>query len=273
VCCNPHSLTYPGWSRLCEALGSDFAPFLPHVLPPLLRAAAFQPASSPLAGDAEVDSAIAMTQTAEMDEKVLAFESLAKFAQVMEGAMVPWLDQMMDLTLEALTFPHSDTVREKAAFLVPALLRVVKADDKTWMKRNPLSHVIYTLINAMVKELDWANLALLYKSFIDSVRVVNCPLPQALRSHFLRTVSNHLRDVRDFRSDRQAQVPYWGAVARAEAKEAEGIEDEVLGLMNGGLAMILIFVKDDPAGKRTVKELQDSVLEVKKMDVNWELYP
>jgi hypothetical protein len=33
-----------GWASLCRTLGNDFVPFLPHVMPPLLKSASYKPA-------------------------------------------------------------------------------------------------------------------------------------------------------------------------------------------------------------------------------------
>lgn len=38
---------FQAWTCLSRTLGSDFKPFLPHVIPPLLKAAAYKPPVEP----------------------------------------------------------------------------------------------------------------------------------------------------------------------------------------------------------------------------------
>ncbi len=52
------------------------------------------------------------TNTAEMDEKVLAFENLTVYAFTMRAAFEPWLMPCMELSMEALSFRYSEDVRE-----------------------------------------------------------------------------------------------------------------------------------------------------------------
>ena len=47
-----------------------------------------------------------------MEEKELAFEQLTIYAFHMRAAFEPWLAPAMKLSLDALTFPHSEAVRE-----------------------------------------------------------------------------------------------------------------------------------------------------------------
>ena len=61
----------------------------------------------------EDDSAnVGLFNTAEMEEKVLAFDALTIYAFDMRAAFEPWLMPSMELVLEALVFPHSEDVRE-----------------------------------------------------------------------------------------------------------------------------------------------------------------
>ena len=65
-----------------------------------------------LDNDEEDETDDATTNTAEMDERVLAFENLTVYAFTMRSAFEPWLMPCMELSLKALSFGHSEDVRE-----------------------------------------------------------------------------------------------------------------------------------------------------------------
>ena len=58
------------------------------------------------------ENEMATTHTAEMSDKVLAFDNLTVYAYTLRSHFQPWLARSMELSLEALTFPHSEEVRE-----------------------------------------------------------------------------------------------------------------------------------------------------------------
>ncbi len=59
----------------------------------------------------------AEAHTAEMQDKELAFEQLTIYAFQMGASFEPYLIRSMELALEALTFEHSEAVREVKSFL------------------------------------------------------------------------------------------------------------------------------------------------------------
>lgn len=58
---------------------------------------------------------VAKVRSGLMDEKILAFDNLAVYAYTMRDTFSPYLAQCMELSLNALTFRHSEDVREAAA--------------------------------------------------------------------------------------------------------------------------------------------------------------
>ena len=61
------------------------------------------------------DQNLAMTPSAELEEKSMAFDNLAVYAVSMRDAFDPWLAPCMETTLDALRFVYSEDVREAAA--------------------------------------------------------------------------------------------------------------------------------------------------------------
>jgi hypothetical protein len=52
------------------------------------------------------------THTAEMDEKIVAFEHLTGYAAIMKGGFGEWLTPCLRLGMEGLVFKASEGVRE-----------------------------------------------------------------------------------------------------------------------------------------------------------------
>lgn len=109
------------WCNFCRVMGQDFAPFLPHVLPPLLKAASYTPAAkaspSGLAGLAEdetEDEDEYETRSAEEDEKIIALDNLTRYGKALKGTFAPYVRQIMDIALDSMSLSHGDTVREMA---------------------------------------------------------------------------------------------------------------------------------------------------------------
>ncbi|KAK8854777.1 hypothetical protein IAR55_003516 [Kwoniella newhampshirensis] len=233
------------WATLCRTLGDDFAPFLTHVVPPLLKAASYKPpkTNKPLATfedtPNDVEEAIVTANTAEMDEKVVAFENLTVYAFQMRARFEPWLGASMALSLEGLTFPHSEAVREAAAFLVPGLLQVAK-DAGAWNESpENLVEVFQQVIGAIIKEQDWSFLALLYKSFTDSLHVIATPLPADLSNRMISNTRSHLNDLHTTRLDREAQSPYMDEADREIYLEEQRDENTCVDMMGKSMDMIV----------------------------------
>lgn len=241
-----NSFLVEAWSNVCRALGQDFAPFLSHVIPPLLKAGSYTPSPSELTAqnlrvtdaDEDVHDALATAHTTEIDEKFLAFDHLTIYAFQMRAAFEPWLMPCMKLALEGLTFPYSDQVKESAAFLVPALLQVAK-DARSWSAgSDALEHVFANLINAMSTADDFGYLGLLYKSFADSLHVIAAPLPFHLTTRTFRLTSGHLLDLLGRREHRQQHVPYMDPGDREIYLEEQGEEDSCLDNIFSAMDMI-----------------------------------
>ncbi|WVQ81844.1 hypothetical protein IAT38_003971 [Cryptococcus sp. DSM 104549] len=256
------------WSSMCRSLGGAFEPFLAHVVPPVLKAAAYKPprpvgvgaVPSLSSGDGNIyDPLGTNAHTAEIDEKIAAFENLSVYAFQMRGKFAPWLMPAMELTLEELAFPYSESVREAAAFLVSGLLQVAK-DSNAWSDSpQNLVHVFQKVITAMNGTDDFAFLALLYKSFIDSLRVVDTPLPLQLSTQLLRATSSQLTTIANIRADRELQEPYMDDGDREIYLEEQLEENACLTHMKKAMETVL---KTGRAGGGIEKEVEDGVKEI-----------
>ncbi|WWC63313.1 uncharacterized protein I303_105913 [Kwoniella dejecticola CBS 10117] len=257
------------WTSLCQTLGDDFEPFLPQVIPPLLKAASFKPTkpdallSSFEESTPDTEDALVASNTSEMDEKVQAFENLTLYAFTMRAKFEPWLMHSMELSLGGIVDRYSEGVREAAAFLVPGLLQVAK-DAKVWNDSpNNLIEVFQRVINAITKESDPSFLALLYKSFTDSLHVVSLSLPSNLSAQLINSTEAHLRDLKSTRVDREIQSDYMDEADREIYLEEQENENSALDQMENSLIMIKQFDENEEFSDR-IDRVQRLRAEVRK---------
>jgi len=136
------------WAKVCQAMGPEFEPYLPIIMPPLLQSAAvkadvsifgaflstFSTRHADLNTDildpedeesmnteregwetVEIEGQQVGIKTASIEEKCQAFEMLVIHCSTMGTAFSPWLPQVLELVLPGLSFIFHDGVREAAA--------------------------------------------------------------------------------------------------------------------------------------------------------------
>jgi hypothetical protein len=120
------------WVRIMRCLGTDFAPFLPYVMTPLLDCAvlengmslvpAMQPDEPGFTYYDAGDSRIAV-HSATMEEKATACSMLYIYAVEMKEQFFPFIEKVAETVLPLLDFQHHDGVRSSAASIVPFLIQ------------------------------------------------------------------------------------------------------------------------------------------------------
>ncbi|CAD6185409.1 unnamed protein product [Caenorhabditis auriculariae] len=152
------------WTRFCTVLGPDFAPFLPMIMGPILRAATFS-LEYAVVDDQEKQNDPSWSyhsigddqnfgiRTAGLEEKVTACDMLVCYARQMKENFIPWVPEVAELALKNLDFVFHDSVRQAAADVMPCLILCVKPHGVAQM-RNLSSKFIPALCEAIDKELD-----------------------------------------------------------------------------------------------------------------------
>ncbi|KAI6101042.1 armadillo-type protein [Pisolithus croceorrhizus] len=110
------------WAKICQALGPEFEPYLPVVMPALLNAASAKADVSIYDDDdgnceregwetISMDGQIVGIRTSTIDEKCQAFDTLVIYCSVLGGRFGPYLSQS----------PRAHGVREASCRLIPLL--------------------------------------------------------------------------------------------------------------------------------------------------------
>ncbi|KDQ15158.1 hypothetical protein BOTBODRAFT_158816 [Botryobasidium botryosum FD-172 SS1] len=167
------------WAKVCTALGPSFEPYLPYVMPPLLRSAAVKADVAIVDEDAsekegweliDMDGQQVGIRTATLEEKCTAFDMLLTHCATLGPKFAPYLPRTLELALPGLKFFFHDGVREACAMLIPVL--IVCGKESGTLTPTMLNEIFGRVVSAISCESDPSYLASLYKCFTDSARVV-----------------------------------------------------------------------------------------------------
>ncbi|KAI0077247.1 ARM repeat-containing protein [Panus rudis PR-1116 ss-1] len=240
------------WAKVCQAMGQEFEPYLPVVMPPLLQAASAKADVSVYDEDEvaeekdgwetiSMDGRQVGIKTSTIEEKCQAFETLVIYCSTLGPRFAPYLSQSLELVLPSLKFYFHDGVREASAMLIPMLLACGK-------NSGTLTHQMVTasfsqLVNCIGVETDASFLASLYKCFADSLRVIGGPsaLPQEIQDGVMEATKRQLQSFADKRKARAHRPASQLADDKEDLMLVEEVEDFALEDMG---KMLLEF---DPA--------------------------
>ena len=223
------------WGRMCRVLGTDFLPFLPSVMPPLLELASAKADIQLLDDEEEVElvqqqegwelvplkGKVIGIKTSTLDDKHMAIELLVVYAQVLEGSFAPYVPEVMEkIALPGLAFFFHDPVRVVSAKCVPQLLNSYK--KAYGVASNELSGLwnstIEKILEVLTAEPAVDTLAEMYQCFYESVEVMgrNCLTPQLMQV-FIDSAHSALEDYKDRVAARAEDA--------ADANKEEGEEE------------------------------------------------
>lgn len=226
------------WGRMCRVLGMDFLPYLPAVMPPLLEMAGAKADIQLLEDDDAVTSLeneegwelvplkgkYIGIKTSTLDDKHTAIELLVVYAQNLEAAFEPYVNQIMDdIAVPGLAFFFHDPVRVASAKVVPQLLNSVKKayGDQSPQIAQLWSKTVEKLLEVLTTEPAIETLAEMYQCFYESVEVMgaNC-LADAHMNIFITSAESVLKDYQSRVAQREEES--------ADKDDGEEESDEVL---------------------------------------------
>ncbi|KAK7012698.1 armadillo-type protein [Favolaschia claudopus] len=244
------------WAKVCQAMGPEFEPYLPVVMPTLLATASAKADISvygqlpPIWHDEEedkveerdgwetvnMDGQTLGIRTSAIEEKCQAFETLVIYCSTLGPRFAPWLAQTFEVTLPSLRFYFHDGVREACAMLVPMLLASGK--NSGTLTNNMVTTTFLQLINGISTEHDASFLSSLYKCFNESLRVIGGPpaLSPEFTNGIMEATKRQLQTLADKRRARKGRPAAELEEEREDMALLEEIEDFALEDMGKMLA-------------------------------------
>ncbi|KAF7319099.1 hypothetical protein HMN09_00246200 [Mycena chlorophos] len=217
------------WAKVCQAMGAEFEPYLPVVMPNLLSTASAKTDISVYDDEEDkeerdgwetvnMDGQTLGIRTSALEEKCQAFETLVIYCSTLGPRFAPYLAQTFEVTLPSLRFYFHDGVREAAAMLIPMLLASGK--NSGTLTNQMVAATFMQVINGITTEHDTSFLSSLYKCFNDSVRVIGGPaaLPAEFQNGIIEATKRQLQSLADKRRARKA---------RSNAETAEEDREEL----------------------------------------------
>ena len=245
-------------ARIAKAMGAEFAPYLPHVIPSLLKSAAITDEYAVISGDEvsalegqdgyvtkSVDFAdgqklkITMNQTL-FDEKAIAVNMLYSYAETLKGGFLPYVAQTATVVLPLMTYRFHESVRIAAVSLAPALVRSTAegmagrpAEEREAAVRELFGRMLPVFIACTEQELHLDNLCGIVDAFGDAVALMGCAMSEAelntLTAAIKRLSVESIRRM-EAREERRAAEDYDEEEETAIAGENEH-DDEFLGYL------------------------------------------
>lgn len=176
------------WGRMCRVLGQDFVPYLPAVMPPLMKLAQAK-ADIQLLDDEENVAQIEQEEgwelvplkgkfigikTSTLDDKFMAIELITVYAQNLEAGFAQYVLEIIDkVAIPGLAFFFHDPVRVASAKAIPQLLNAFKSAHG--LQSPEYAQLWKTTIEKVLEVLETEpaieTLAEMYQCFYESVEV------------------------------------------------------------------------------------------------------
>ncbi|KAB5590286.1 Ran-binding protein 6 [Ceratobasidium theobromae] len=255
------------WSKICQALGDVFEPYLQFVMPPLFKSASIKPDINIVDDTDEVetrdgfdvldldDGQHVEIRTSVLEEKSVAFDALLAHAATLGPKFGPYIRPTLELALPSLKFYFSENVREVSAMLIPTL--VASGNTTGVISPDELNAIFLQVTRAIQPEGDAGFLGSLCKCLTDSLttigrQIIVPPLINEITGACKAQLSA-LASRREMRARRIKRGPEW-----AEDKEdmllLQELEDAALDEMTA----LLTFL--DPNHPRVARRARSCAL-------------
>lgn len=235
------------WGRMCRVLGSDFLPYLPHVIPPLMELASAK-ADIQLLDDEEQVAQVESEEgwelvplkgkfigikTTTLDDKHTAIELISIYAEHLKASFEPYVLEIMDkIALPSLEFFFHDPVRVAAAKAIPQLVNSYKqAHGPESQELAALwGRSIERILGVLSTEPAIETLAEMYQCFYESVEVMgaNCLSSDHLNTFITSAklvLEDYLKRAAE-RGEEVATIPATNGDSSAAGADADDVEEE-----------------------------------------------
>lgn len=226
------------WGRMCRVLGKEFVPFLAGVIPPLTELASAK-ADIQLLDDEDqvaqvqeeegwelvpVKGKILGIKTSTLDDKHMATELIVIYAQVLEEAFEPYVNDIMDkIALPGLAFFFHDPVRVACAKCVPALLTAYKKahGPESTQLGQLWERTVERVLEVLSTEPAIDTLAEMYQCFYECLECIGKnSLTSTHMDTFIKSARSVLEDYQERIKERLSE--------QAETEDGEDMSEEML---------------------------------------------
>jgi hypothetical protein len=226
------------WGRMCRVLGQEFVPYLAGVIPPLTELGSAKADIQLLEDEDQVahiqeeegwelvplKGKVIGIKTSVLDDKNMAIELISIYAQVLEAAFEPYVNDIMDrIALPGLAFFFHDPVRVASAKCVPQLLNAYKKahGPESTQLGQLWERTVERVLEVLSTEPSIDTLAEMYQCFYECVEVIgkNC-LTSTHMAKFIESAESVLEDYQKRVKERLEE--------QAENEDGEEASEELL---------------------------------------------
>ena len=261
-----HTLSYlvAAEARIAKALGAGFTPYLPHVIPPLLKSAAItdeyailgedddsglsqRPGYETTTVDIRGGGTMRITlNTSMFDEKAMAMNMLYQYAETLQGAFLPYVNATADVVIPNVGYKFHESVRIAAVSACPALIKCTaqglqEGKERDTAVRALWSRMLPQLLECTKKELHLDNLCGILDAMADGVKDMQCEMEEGeveLLCKELKEMSAESVKRMEGREERREQPDFDEEEEQVIAEENES-EDEFLGYVYQLIAALI----------------------------------
>jgi len=232
--------------RICEALGEDFAPFMPQVMPVLLRSLALDTKM----GIVDVDDSMpdeeagVVTQTIgirgqgekrvsihieALSEKIVAAEIVTNMCLHLKQHYFAYLPETLKIMVPLLTF-FMEEIRHAAMKSLPELMRCgilyhqAAGQSTTEFAQGTIRFMLPQVLQATIQESDTESLSMLLENFAETVQIAG---ENIFTDREVATCMQVLRAAADDMLLRRQEIEAALQDEDADEKEFEDIEEDL----------------------------------------------
>ncbi|KAI8992324.1 armadillo-type protein [Pilobolus umbonatus] len=235
------------WARMCKMMGQDFLPYLPNIMPPLLQSAKLTPEITFLDPDEDPETKYSPDdgweyvgingqqigiKTSVLEEKHTAMEMLVSYARDLGAGFLPYVGQVLEISLPLLKFYFHEGVRHAAAVLIPILLKDAKEANVSPADLSNMWNTVFEKVFKVITiEDDLSFLAQSYSTFTDSLEILGktCLQPSQVES-FVKAAEDQIKSslTRLNNREQEKQTGEYDADDEEQLAEEEAVEEDVL---------------------------------------------
>ncbi|KAL6068524.1 Importin-5 [Balamuthia mandrillaris] len=222
------SFLLQAWARICKALGSDFVPYLRHVMPSLMHSAKLDPEVTIVDDETEQegfeyssigDKRIGIN-TSILEEKATACNMIYQYASELKEGFFPYVEEVATVLIPLMKFYFHDGVRSAAVSTMPSLLvstkaHITQSGGDLSNVATLFGHIFNVLTESIQAEMDLDILLLMIETLYECVEA--CGDNVMTEEQMLRACETILKEMRE-RDARKAQ--------RFEEKQGEDFDEE-----------------------------------------------